>query len=841
MQCPVRLSYRDSQPAEGYEATQLLEWLESHIPRFRQPGDILLWMEDDDSSYILGVVATCIVICGILFLWSILLLYLSCKDPKKTGLWSGHRPKVDPPTKPQAMQEKTLPHNLSTEIMPGEDGDLFLSELLEEEPDPFLEHTPGDLEATFSYDGHDALPLPPLPKSPPRPSSPPTSPLSLPFSPQTTPQDNGQDQTMCLNTSKKYDEYRNYLQEAASARPALTLLGEEDESDENDDSAMDSDDFFLSFTNSSDDGAEEKKDDKDDIYSSILDLSFPKADDEEFLFEDAIEEGEEELTSDDDSGMSTLPQSKFISKAACRKRLLENYVEAFRSSNSVLSASQVLDTTAVADLGMLIDDDTVEPIASIFENMNHEGSESSPLQKKKQVRIEEEAKHQKSAEQSKADYEQARKHWVRQQIRYDRQLQRFRIFTVFASTLLIVATLLFILNGVWNLDMATNNILSSWAGVQQTSDKALGFLKDLQHLQASVLQQTWNIWQLLDQHCPTIRPEGVCPNSNCNVSGLPLEDTWDGWLQFVVPSNVAMLYQGENWTAVEEGLMLIKDQPVESTLVAWHWALWATCACNALLALLVFGIMWGISLPYGQKYILSFAQSRLFCIVFWILTILSLIFGMGFLIGTVLTADVCAESPNHVAHELLGRGRLDIGPIEEYLTYFIDGCQTEDFPGLIEDRVWLWANLLPPTQRLVNSLERFPTQIFEQVCGSSVDPLVTAASTLSLQVCMVTQSLVSCVYLCVHNTVFAYTIDLHLFPSRSMSDESLVVTNGFLPTNPWLTTPCVIKERKDLYGRRKYTTIWNTVCQRSAFRNFTSEDGKLIRHLFYIYPALHNW
>jgi hypothetical protein len=441
---------------------------------------------------------------------------------------------------------------------------------------------------------------------------------------------------------------------------------------------------------------------------------------------------------------------------------LENYAEAFKHSSK--SNMSVTNISELGDGSCIHPDILKEPVAKVFLPPPPEDNNSNSYSMKKMVEFkdnddeleEEETKQEEQLlspehgileqsleeERTQNDYQQSWTNWSQRQQRYECHLQWFRILVVVASTLLIVSTLLFCMNGIWNLELQTRSVLEGWNQVQETATVMQEFLRDLEDLQSSVLQQTWNLWQLLDQHCPKLKPSGVCPANNCNVTDLPLQFTWEEWLDFVQPTNVAILYQGENWTLLQNDLDTLLEQPVESNLEYWHWALWVTCACNCLLALLAFFIMWGISLPWLEKSLERSLSSCLFGFFYWLLVVLAWVFGMGFLIASVLSVDVCADSPNEIAVELLNN-RMDTQSfLPKYWEYHMRGCPADSYPPYVDDRVWLWANLLPPTSRLADGLEGLPSATFEETCGTSIEPLRNAAATLNLQLCIVTQSLV---------------------------------------------------------------------------------------------------
>ncbi len=355
------------------------------------------------------------------------------------------------------------------------------------------------------------------------------------------------------------------------------------------------------------------------------------------------------------------------------------------------------------------------------------------------------------------EYTKANVTWLKQRRQALQCLNRLRGGVVLAATILVIGTLLGALNGVWALDWNRRAMLNSWSDIEYKAYELKQFVIELRTLQSSMRQQLWNIWQLLDQHCPLVKTS-LCPlaylptakNVTCDVTGVPLEAAWRSWLQiFGSPETVEQtLFQPEDWNAFTMDLDTLLDQPVERGLDGWNWALWASVACNCLLSIFALSILAAISLDDATR--LHFQLSTWsFATMYWITVVLAWIFGVCFLVGTTLTVDSCTSSmedgigaPATTAKILLKRiDTRSFLPI--YWDYVVDGCPSNLYPEFLSDRVWTWGNLVPSTVRIATRLEEFSDEDFTETCGSPIGPLRSAAETFSLQLCMVTQSLIN--------------------------------------------------------------------------------------------------
>jgi len=445
---------------------------------------------------------------------------------------------------------------------------------------------------------------------------------------------------------------------------------------------------------------------------SVIDTSFPSVGpDAGFLFQD---QEDDENMENMQPAPAELPRSHFSSKAASRKRLLETYVQTWKTGASMSMSAISTDMSPPETPPKPLLDPAKEPhkLYSIPPPSRRHNDENTITIDPKKLAT---------------------------------RLHRFRICTVLSCTLLIVSVLLLAMNGLWSLDLATQKMANIYNDeLVPTTDQTLAFLQQVQDLQESVQQQSWNLLQLMNQHCPLVR-QNLCQDlrdTSCNVTDVPLAPLWNDWLDQAAPLELEqMLQYSDQWKEMSKDILWLQDQNVESQLDMARTIAWSTCALYGLLGLLIFIILWGIALPSKCFFFLS---SWWFASLYWILVVLAWGLGMGFLMATVLSVDACRSGPNQTVQQLF-QDRLpsqSTSVVAEYWNYHLESCPEALYPEFVQGRVFLWADLLPVTAKLSSGLDQYNAFQFTDQCGtSSLQGLRQASSTLHLQVCMLTQAL----------------------------------------------------------------------------------------------------
>jgi hypothetical protein len=768
MACPVSPEFRDSTSLYEYESTELVQYIHS-LPRFGISKDLEEFINDDESSYLLGV-STWSIVLSILLTTYLMILYMCNPGPSSV---KQQRRQEQQQRQQQHRSRRTQTGNLKR-----------------------LNYQPQDvtLNRAFFDEEDDRKPDPDIP--------------------QQQEQEQEQEQQQAENDRFSIKSSIN------GKRPPFRHPSD----------IMDVNDSVLGSSCRYFEEQEVEKEDLKVFFEGVIDDddedSFPETTAPNFFFHDDATEGSTDknlVALQEADPTATLPKSRFISRAASRKRLLESYFASIMNSSTMLiwnlfgvtynshSEYPALPPAATTPTKQkIMRNHASRPrqrwtFAQVFSSPRAEKDDGSTFQpqKKKLNHIDSSIDSSRSAANRQDDDNHPNKEpssdsladkqleadtpktatsspcnnvaahhpphrplrWLlpKTTIRNPRHnwnetllLQRFRVLTVIAGSILMLSAMLLITKGVLQLDAQAESMTKEWQQLQWSSMETKGIIDTLQHLQPSLYEETLTVYRLLDQHCPAIRTDICREDQSCNVKGIPLESNWEAWLDSQIqPHNVLSWIQDPNWTSVQADLDRFESIPVETTLGSWRWALAASTICNILLFVLVFLILWATAMPNCQftfqEYFIS--TSPAFPWLFWLLTLAGWAFAIFFLVGSFIASDACVESPSAITAKLFfGNGTHDSG-YESFLPttfwdYYLEGCPLDAYPSTVQDEVSKWAVLIPPTNALNQALNELSEAEFDMLCTPDggnmlLNDLRAAVSTLSWQLCEVTQSMVS--------------------------------------------------------------------------------------------------
>jgi hypothetical protein len=409
----------------------------------------------------------------------------------------------------------------------------------------------------------------------------------------------------------------------------------------------------------------------------------------------------------------SLQYSNYASKAASRKRLLENYVQTLKTTQGYPSSSS--STTPETSPTSTVPPTTTqeqEPKRAIHPNsdaIDHNNvvpvvSSSSCLPSTPRRNKQQQHNHHIKFDESTTMRDQTNHQPRRNGNNNNNCWNLFqRIIVLIASTFLIVSTILLFINGLWAVRSQSTKATSQWYELkQQLTDIPTQILEDIHYEKSNnIIPALYKQWYTLDRSCPKIQPS-ICAigdeNHNesrssssssssspppskifyenhtnttirCQLQDMPLRDIWYEYSSAVQPQRIEKLWNEyyhpiveAQYTAnsvVEEYDLMVENPNWD---IAFYVMLYVTLGASVLLSLMVFGIVWIVSSPTT----ITQTQRRLdvpFCcfspngvtILFWTLILVVWICGGWFSIGTVATADTCYNTGNEVPLALLQR------------------------------------------------------------------------------------------------------------------------------------------------------------------------------------------
>jgi hypothetical protein len=173
--------------------------------------------------------------------------------------------------------------------------------------------------------------------------------------------------------------------------------------------------------------------------------------------------------------------------------------------------------------------------------------------------------------------------------------------------------------------------------------------------------------------CPNVR-DPICTDlsnpSTCNFEGVFDTDVLQITLEHFAGAERNVYYQEivKARDDLEELLVVVED--LDDKAATFNWALYCAMVFSLLLAALCLLIMVGIACRVSR--VLSCLRHCVLVPIFSVLVVLSSVFSIVFIIGSMALADLCVDSPDDRVLVILNRFREDLSPMMvEFATFYI--------------------------------------------------------------------------------------------------------------------------------------------------------------------------
>jgi hypothetical protein len=173
--------------------------------------------------------------------------------------------------------------------------------------------------------------------------------------------------------------------------------------------------------------------------------------------------------------------------------------------------------------------------------------------------------------------------------------------------------------------------------------------------------------------CPSVR-DPLCTDlsnpSTCNFEGVFDTDVLQITLEHFAGAERNVYYQ-EIFKARDdlEDLLLVAAD-LDDKAATFNWALYCAMVFSTLLAALCLLIMVGIACRVSR--VLSCLRHCVLVPIFSLLVVLSFVFAIVFIVGSMALADLCMDSPDNRVLVILNRFQEDLSPMMvEFATFYI--------------------------------------------------------------------------------------------------------------------------------------------------------------------------
>ncbi len=238
---------------------------------------------------------------------------------------------------------------------------------------------------------------------------------------------------------------------------------------------------------------------------------------------------------------------------------------------------------------------------------------------------------------------------------HQRQLARIRITVLVCGSLVVISVLTMVIAGIMNLSDASKTMTEGLDKARNIALSGAILIEDFLRNQNLLIRNIQSYRATMNAFCPQIA-EAVCeqlsPISNCNFTRFSESIRVFLWDIFIDLGT----YTFFELTSIQNDLINTADSisSIKQGVNGFTWAFWTACVWALLLMIFTMFLMYGVILAWCEDRRQSFLQCVVTMMHHWLVVplyiffvFLTWVFSMIFVIGTVVTADFCYDSPDN--------------------------------------------------------------------------------------------------------------------------------------------------------------------------------------------------
>lgn len=273
-----------------------------------------------------------------------------------------------------------------------------------------------------------------------------------------------------------------------------------------------------------------------------------------------------------------------------------------------------------------------------------------------------------------------RRAWSAQKQAAKRRLTIMRLIVLLAGTIIMISAGLMVARGVASLVDTLDGGRNAISIAANLTQQGIGLTDKFLETNLQAQSDTVLLLEATNGFCPNVREE-LCEDitnnniTNCNLEGIPYSEE----IQIVIDALYDL--QGFAFTEVlkfRDDLvsMLEAAEEMDQKASTFNWAFYVSASFAIALAILCLIMMIGVVMAWVHRLPRIFYRFRTIVIVplFMLLVLVSWIFSMVFVIGSMALADTCINSPDEKVLNLIDQLKGDISSIiAEFLIFYISG------------------------------------------------------------------------------------------------------------------------------------------------------------------------
>eukprot|EP00978_Attheya_sp_CCMP212_P014202 scaffold36102_cov70-Attheya_sp.AAC.1 len=335
------------------------------------------------------------------------------------------------------------------------------------------------------------------------------------------------------------------------------------------------------------------------------------------------------------------------------------------------------------------------------------------------------------------DYAEQMKDWEAEVEKVEQRMRRIRIALLCCGVAILICVILMISKGVGSFVGSLDNSREGIAQAQRLAEEAIVLVDNYVGNQTYARNEVGSLGVNWTRVCPTIRDK-VCYNAtdvSCDYADLFSGDEIDAFYSYIEGSVFDQLSYFRN-----DLVQLIANfEDLDKLMYNFNWA-FVVAACFAgiigvLDIVIIYGVIeaWRHKLHGSQLQMLGgIARHYIVLPIFILSIVISWIFSMVFIIGSIMSADFCYDSPDTFLTSWMNHNKDDFSsPVFDFAVYYIGGCKPDDIPVDLQSAS---EALLAASLTVSNINERVANAnitVLQDVCGPDSDPgILSGASTI---------------------------------------------------------------------------------------------------------------
>jgi len=319
----------------------------------------------------------------------------------------------------------------------------------------------------------------------------------------------------------------------------------------------------------------------------------------------------------------------------------------------------------------------------------------------------------------------------RNNVRSERRLVALRVLIIFCGLAIIACAGLMVAKGFHSLTNSLRYIGDSIDQAENVADRALNISDYFLEVQNETLAAIGLYNKIApDMWCPPIIN---ITNEGVRDAIEALEDDFGRTLEAIAPLLDSL---DQTVRSFQDDIQVLLDMfnTIDKHASTFSWAHYIAAAFVAILVVMVVVILVDNTLalanigffgnrtkPKVWKPIKCLTHTA-FSVVFWFMLFLMWLFSTIFVLGSVVSADFCLDSPDPQISTLLQIfGEDSLGSFTySMLQYYIHRCEDSYFPTEFEDDFWMITVALVSLHEMLESIGRVPLDEATDYCGEQI-------------------------------------------------------------------------------------------------------------------------